>query len=207
MVWTMTDQSSPGSDDERPYPHAPLNDGAAPPHSEGSGSSGSSHGWRRARPLEHPENDLSDDADFSNLQPPPPGSFDDFVNQEDPLVLAERNRRSSKQAIRYLIAALVTTFLFGFVMLLIMRLHAGGDTCTAVEGRFLCTFAHQKAWAVIVSLPPIAFLVGSMFIMVRKLRSYVRWRPWMGVFWVLVPFTMWVLTVTVQVYLAKGFAL
>lgn len=194
-----SDRDQSGGDDKDRYPKAPLT-GKPPANAHPSS------GWRPALPPDHPENDLSDDADFSNLKRPAPSSIDELADQEDPLIIAARNRRSSKQALWYLITSLVTTFLFGFVLLVIMRLIAGEETCAAVDGRFLCTTGLQKTWAIIASLPPIGFLIGSMIIMVRKLHGYVRWRPWMGVFWVLVPFTMWVLTITVQVYLSPEFA-
>lgn len=193
----MTDQSGPG--DEQRFPRAPLHDSTTSP--------GASRARRLKQGLEHPENDLSDDADYANLMRPEPDSVDAFANQEDPLVIAERNRRSTTQAIRYLVVAVAMTFVFGFALLMVMRAVAGPEACAAVDGRFLCTENLQKTWAIIASLPPIGFLIGSMVIMVRKLRSYVRWRPWMGIFWVLVPFTMWILTITVQVYLAEGPAL
>ena len=37
-------------------------------------------------------------------------------------------------------------------------------------------------------------VIGCAIIMVRKLNNYTRWRPWMGIFWVLIPFAMmWML--------------
>lgn len=179
-----------GDDDTSSYPQAPLN------------SSGFGAGSR-----EHPENDLSDDADYANLYRPEPRDFDELADQEDPLVIAEKNRRSSKQAWRYLALAILSSLAFGVILLVVMRMIAGADTCAAVDGRFLCTEQLQKTWAVLVSLPPIAFLFGCMALLLRKLNAYLRWRPWMGVFWVLVVFTMWVLLTTVQVWLAEGPAL
>lgn len=158
----------------------------------------------RRRPLDHPENDLTDDADYANLYRPGAHTPDDLADQEDPAVIAERNRRSSKQAWRYLGLSIALPVAFALILGLIFRFTAGADTCAAVGGRLLCTPALQKTWAVLVSLPPIGFLFGSMIILTRKVYSFVRWRPWMGVFWVQVLFTMWVLTITVQVWLSKG---
>ena len=151
--------------------------------------------------------DLSDNADYANLQQPTPHNADELADQVDPAVLAERNKQSSRQAWRYLFLALISSLVFALVLGIIFRFVAGPETCAAADARLLCTETLQKTWAVVVSLPPIAFLIGSMIIMMRKLRNYVRWRPWMGVFWVLVPFTMWTLTVTVQVWLSEGAAL
>lgn len=188
----MSDQPKNPSEGEDPrYPRAPIERKRVRPTP------------RRQRP-EHPENDLADDADYANLQPPAPRNPDELADQVDPAVLAERNQRSSRQAWRYLFVALIGSLLFALLLAVIFRFVAGADTCAAVDGRFLCTLTLQRTWAVVVSVPPIAFLIGAMIIMMRKLRAYVRWRPWMGVFWVLVPFTMWVITITVQVWLSQG---
>lgn len=152
----------------------------------------------------HPENDLSDDADYANLYRPEPDNVDDLADLEDPVVVAERNRRSSRQAWQYMLLAVASSLAFALALGVIFRLVAGADTCEAVGGRLLCTPSLQKTWAVAVSLPPIAFLLGSMVILTKKVYGYVRWRPWMGVFWVLVLFTMWVITITVQVWLSQG---
>lgn len=156
---------------------------------------------------DHPENDLSDDADYANLYRPAPESIDDLADQEDPAVVAARNRKSSKQAWQYLLLSVGGSLAFALILGVIFRFVAGADTCDAVGGRLLCTPGLQKTWAVVVSLPPIAFLLGSMVILTRKVYGFVRWRPWMGVFWVEVLFTMWVITITVQVWLSKSPAL
>lgn len=152
----------------------------------------------------HPENDLSDDADYANLYRPDPESFDDLADQEDPAVVAERNRRSSRQAWQYLLLSIGVSLAFALVLGVIFRFVAGVGTCEEVGARLLCTPGLQKAWAVAVSLPPIAFLLGAMVILTRKVYGFVRWRPWMGVFWVEVLFTMWVVTITVQVWLSEA---
>ncbi|AKK12139.1 hypothetical protein [Corynebacterium uterequi] len=155
----------------------------------------------------HPENDLEDDADYANLYRPAPRDADELADSEDPLTHRDRNRASTRQAVTYAIVAVATTLLFGLLLGVVFRFLAGPEQCEAFGGRLLCTPRLQTLWAVVVSLPPIGFLIGAMVIMVRKLRAYLRWRPWMGAFWVLLPFTMWVLTVTVQVGLAQRGAL
>ena len=156
---------------------------------------------------DHPENDLSDDADYSNRTPPPPQSFDELADSPDPLARAEANRRSSRQAWQYLLLALISSVVFAVLLAVFMRLFSDPAACAEFGGRLMCSQSQQQWWAILTSLPPIGFLIGTMIIMIRKLNAYLRWRPWMGVFWVMVPFTMWTLTVTVQVYLSAGAAL
>ena len=43
---------------------------------------------------EHPENDLTSDADYANLRRPEPRSFDELADEPDPLEVAAANRRS-----------------------------------------------------------------------------------------------------------------
>ena len=147
---------------------------------------------------DHPENDLSDDADYANLLPPTPSSAEELAESEDPVRRAERNRASTRQALWYLAVILVGTFLTGGLLAVLARA-LGGPLCTPDGADWLCSEASQTWWPIAASVTPIAGLIGCGVIMVRKLKSYLRWRPWMGVFWVLVPFTMWWLTYTLGI--------
>lgn len=147
---------------------------------------------------DHPENDLSDDADFANLMPPPPHSAEELAKSEDPARRAERNRASTRQAIWYLAIVVVGTFVIGGLLAVVARL-MGGPLCTPDGANWLCSEASQVWWPIAASATPVLGLIGCGIIMVRKLKSYLRWRPWMGVFWFLVPFTMAWLTFTLPI--------
>ena len=56
---------------------------------------------------EHPENDLTTDADYANLRRPEPQSFDELADAPDPLTIAKANRRSSRQALWFMVAILL----------------------------------------------------------------------------------------------------
>ncbi|MBX8995163.1 hypothetical protein HCH15_03050 [Corynebacterium testudinoris] len=149
-------------------------------------------GWRGF--LEHPENDLTADADFANLRPPDPQSPEELASWLDPVVQAERNRQSSRQALQFLAAIPAITFVLGLGLLVVFRL-IGGPECVAGEAVWLCTRTSQIVWPLVTSIVPIIGVLGCAIIMTRKLNSYTRWRPWMGVFWVMVPFCMvWLIT-------------
>ncbi|APT87855.1 hypothetical protein ACTXN7_06000 [Corynebacterium flavescens] len=156
------------------------------------------------RNREHPENDLTSDADYSNLRRPEPHSFDELADQPDPLQVAEANRKSTRQAIVFMTVSLVASAVFAFVLAIIMRL-IGGPLCESGEAVWLCSTTQRNAWAILTLVIPLAAMVGDAIIMVIKLRRYLRWRAWMGIFWVLAfNFMIWTIN---NIQLAIGPAL
>lgn len=146
---------------------------------------------------EHPENDLTSGADRFSRARPEPRDFDALADAPDPLVTAQKNRTSTRNAIIYGVATVVVTLLVALVLGLIARAQ-GGPLCSEGDATWLCTNSWRTWWAVLTSIPPVAGLIGCALIMVRKLNRYERWVPWMGVFWLpIVPFTMLWLVITV----------
>ncbi|RSZ61431.1 hypothetical protein EAH68_13255 [Corynebacterium hylobatis] len=147
--------------------------------------------WRNF--LDHPENDLTADADFANRRPPTPQTAEELASSTDPAIQAERNRKSTRQAVTWLFGTIITTVVFAYILAWVPRM-MGGPLCEAGEATWLCTRSWQIWWPIITSIVPAGGIIGCAIIMVRKLNSYTRWRPWMGVFWVLIPFAMmWML--------------
>lgn len=138
---------------------------------------------------EHPENDLHSDADFANRYRPSPQSFDELADAPDPLAEAEANRRSTRQAIAYAIAVPVTTIVVALLLLVVTRM-IGGPYCESGEAAWLCSPASRLWWPLATSLIPMGGTVGCGIILYRKYINYLRWRPWMGTFWFMVPFSM-----------------
>lgn len=148
---------------------------------------------------EHPENDLNSASDRFSRVRPEPKDFDALADEPDPLVTAQRNRDSTRQAIWYAIATVAITLLIGLSLATISRLQ-GGPLCSTGDATWLCTQRWRTWWAIITSIPPVVMMIGCAVIMVRKLNRYERWMPWMGVFWLpIVPFTMAWLVVTVGI--------
>lgn len=58
---------------------------------------------------EHPENDLTTDADYANLRRPEPATFDELADAPDPLAVAKANRRSTIQAIYFMLGILAAS--------------------------------------------------------------------------------------------------
>ncbi|KQB86975.1 hypothetical protein [Corynebacterium lowii] len=144
---------------------------------------------------EHPENDLHSDADYTNKLPPSPRSAEDLAEGVDPAVQHERNRASTRQALWWLAGTLVLSAVASLALAGLLRA-MGGPYCEAGEATWLCSRSAELWWGIGSCLVPVAGLLGCMIIMVRKLRSYTRWRAWMGVFWVLVPHAMIWMTTT-----------
>lgn len=128
---------------------------------------------------EHPENDLSSPADRFSRVRPEPQDFDALADEPDPFDVAQRNKRSTVQAVVFAACAVAITLATGFVLKWIPGVS-------------------EDTWAIVTSIPPVVALLACAVIMVRKLNRYERWVPWMGVFWLpLVPFTMVVLIITI----------
>lgn len=143
---------------------------------------------------EHPENDLTTDADYANLRRPEPSSFDELADEPDPLAVAAANRRSSRQAIWFMVAVLLLSGLYAFVVALITR-SQGGALCDAQLATWLCTEGQRRFFALTTVIIPFLGMVGTAVIMVRKLKRYLRWRSWMAIFWVMAcNFMLWCIT-------------
>ncbi|WP_342318655.1 hypothetical protein [Corynebacterium mayonis] len=148
---------------------------------------------------DHPENLPDSAADRPNLLRPEPRNFDELADMPDPVAQAQRNQRSTREALLYAAATVALTALIGLISGAYFRIQ-GGPLCDAGTATWLCTSTARWWWALINSFPPVISLLGCAIIMVRKLKHYERWMPWMGVFWLpIVPFTMWWLTVTIGI--------
>ncbi len=142
---------------------------------------------------EHPENDLTTDADYANLRRPEPQSFDELADAPDPLTIAKANRRSSRQALWFMVAILLGSALYAVLLAGIFKL-AGPDTnChPAAYASWLCTKTQRTIFATTTMIIPFAGMIGCAVIMVRKLKAYLRWRGWMAIFWVMAGnFMLW----------------
>lgn len=146
-------------------------------------------------PWDHPENDLTADADFTNRMRPAPKNLDELLDEPDPLVVAAANRRSTRQAIAWAVGTPVVTFLTAFVLAVVSR-SLGGPLCEGGAAVWICSRAAEIWWPLATSVVPLGGALGSGVILYRKYLAYQRWRPWMGTFWFLIPFAMlWMVTV------------
>ncbi|KPJ23465.1 hypothetical protein AOT31_10865 [Corynebacterium ulcerans] len=148
-----------------------------------------------AKHLEHPENDLQSDADYANRHRPEPTSFDELADAPDPLHQATLNQRSTKQAVAWAIGTPIVTGIVAFILAVVSRT-LGGPLCDSGHATWICSRSAEIWWPLLTSLVPLAGTLGCGIILWRKYITYTRWRPWMGTFWVLVPWMMpWMVTV------------
>ena len=142
---------------------------------------------------EHPENDLTSDADYTNLPRPEPQSFDELADAPDPLAVAEANRRSTRQAVWFMVAILAGSALYALILAGIFKLTGSTDDCIpAGYASWLCTKTQRTVFSTTTLIIPFVGMIGCAIIMVRKLKSYVRWRGWMAIFWVMAGnFMLW----------------
>lgn len=145
----------------------------------------------------HPENDLSSDADYANRFRPAPTTFDELADAPDPLLIAKKNKRSTKQAITYAFAVIFGTVLIAFLLALVARAQ-GGPLCESGQATWICSRSAQIWWPLATSLVPVWGTIGCGVILYRKYINYIRWRPWMGTFWTLIPWSMLWMTTTFQ---------
>lgn len=155
--------------------------------------------------MEHPENDLHSDADFSNLPRPEPHDWDDLSALKDPLWQLQENQRSTKQAIGYAILSPLLLLVLSAAALLASRI-LGGPLCDPGPHTWICTDGFRIWWPILSSVAAFIIIVGCAVMMVRKLKTYTRWRPWMGAFWFLVPLGMLWMTLVLP-YAILGHAL
>ncbi|MBZ8177223.1 hypothetical protein GP475_12045 [Corynebacterium poyangense] len=144
---------------------------------------------------EHPENDLHSDADYANRYRPEPHSWEELASSQDPLAQLEENQRSTRQAIAYALGMPLLLVTLSLASLVANRI-IGGPLCDPGPRTWICTEAFRLWWPIATSFGAFIIIVGCAVIMVHKLRTYTRWRPWMGAFWFLVPMGMlWMTTV------------
>lgn len=148
----------------------------------------------------HPENFPDADADYANKCPPEPHSFDELADGPDPVVVQRKNKESTREAIRWCVGTIVASAAVSFFLALAARL-SGGPLCGEAGHVWLCSRGWLYAWGFGSCVVPVVGLLGCMAFMLSKLRNYLRWRPWMGAFWVLVPHSMVWMTMAMQAIL------
>ena len=114
------------------------------------------------------------------MSPAPAGDYEnpaDYSNVPAPhpevAPPAQAHEDSTRQAVVYTLTVLILTIVVAVVF---------------------------EEWGFNVLVVPVLGVLGTIVIMLRKLRAFIRWRPWMGAFWVLLPWSMiWIFTGLSQV--------
>ena len=107
----------------------------------------------------------------------------------DPLFRLERNRTSTHNAISYAVAVPAITFLVAFVIAMISRT-MGGPLCNAGVSTWSCSRTFEVLFPAIPGAVALGGTLLGAWITYRVWAHYGRWRPWLAILWVLVPFTL-----------------
>lgn len=107
-----------------------------------------------------------------------------------PHLRAERNRRSTWQAVWYTVAVCVVSILIGVVVIVLSQIE-GGPVCEAGARTLICSRKYEILFPVLTGGFSLLGVFGAMFILWRKWKNYDRWKPWFGSIWFLIP---WALT-------------
>ncbi|WJZ03935.1 hypothetical protein [Corynebacterium freiburgense] len=141
----------------------------------------------------HPENDLPGSTEISEelrrAIELPTGKEPSEQITDDPLERLERNQSSTRQAIAFAIAVPVVTFLTAFIIAIISRT-SGGPLCDAGISDWICSRQYEILFPIIPGVIALSGTLLAAWITYVKWRSYGRWRPWLAIIWVLMPFTL-----------------
>lgn len=118
----------------------------------------------------------------------------------DSLLRLERNARSTKQAIIYFVAVLITPIVAAVIVAFISRA-SGGVYCSADASAYLCTDGWRIAFGLIPAFISLFSLFGAAYLCYTKWKSFQRWRAWLGVTILMIPYTMSWVTTTGSLYL------
>ena len=110
-----------------------------------------------------------DDFDEPGRSRPSPTDID------DPLERLERNERSSRHAVMYVLGSTA----FVLVMALLLSLFLDFDSVPCPGYGQLCTSAPRMEFVLIPTVICIALTSYAMWETYRRWRDHVRWRPWL----------------------------
>lgn len=107
----------------------------------------------------------------------------------DPLERLERNERSGKQAYIYAGSVFGLTVVTAIIIAIIGAI-TGGPLCDAGKSVFVCSRAFELAFPLIPGAISFFGAAGCFWMTYLKWRSFQRWRPWLAMCWVLLPWTL-----------------
>ncbi len=104
-------------------------------------------------------------------------------------VVAEANRRSTRNAVLYFLLTPVVVLGTAGVIALISRLN-GGPFCDAGQATWLCTRTSQILFSLIPGIISLGALFGSAWFTYRAWARQERWRWWIAGLWLSMPFVL-----------------
>ena len=149
-------------------------------------SHGKSHSHRSDDPDQHVTVDKADST------PSKPSQLD---YELDPLLRLEQHTRSTHQAIVYVIMVPLITLLAAGIILFISH-NQGGPDCDAGESAWICSRTYEILFPVVPGAIALIGALGAVWTTYIKWARYDRWRPWLAICWVLIPFALGWITST-----------
>lgn len=114
--------------------------------------------------------------------------------EADPLLRLERNNRSTRQAVVFFFGIILLTSVTAFAIWLV-SISTGGPYCDADASANLCSATYRLLFMIIPPAIAAFGLFGGAWIAYLKWKSHQRWRPWIAVIWMIMPFTLaWVIS-------------
>lgn len=116
-------------------------------------------------------------------------SFPGEVAQLDPEERALRDARSTRQAIYYFISVPIIVLVLAGIVLIASRT-AGGPLCEAGDAQWLCSRASQIWFSLLPGIVAMGSVFLAAYITYRKWKTQQRWRWWIAVVWISMPFAL-----------------
>ncbi|MBV7294324.1 hypothetical protein KRX51_00085 [Corynebacterium sp. TAE3-ERU12] len=116
----------------------------------------------------------------------------------DPLERLERNERSGRRAYAYTAGVIAATFLSAAIIAIIGAV-TGGPICAAGKSHFICSHTFELLFPIVPSLVSLFGALGCFWLTWVQWSRRLRWRPWLAMCWVLMPFTLIWMTGTLPI--------
>ena len=130
---------------------------------------------------------------------PSPRSRRGRGHDEDPLDRLERTIiRSGTRAYWYAGSVVVATVVSA-VVVAVAGAAAGGPNCDAGWSSFICSRTWEIVFPLVPSLISLIGALGAFWKCYDTWRRFERWRPWIAMIWVLLPWTLIWMTATLPI--------
>lgn len=116
-------------------------------------------------------------------------NFPDDPLKDQPELRQERDERSTRQALYYFIGVPIVVFALAAIVLLVSR-SSGGSLCEAGEAEWLCSRGAQIWFSLLPGIVALGSVFLAMYITYVKWRRRQRWRWWIAVVWISMPFAL-----------------
>lgn len=111
------------------------------------------------------------------------------LSELDPTVRAKQDARSTQQALYYFISVPIIVLALAGIILVISRM-SGGPLCDSGEAVWLCSRASQIWFSLLPGIVAMGSVFLASYITYLKWKTQQRWRWWIAVVWISMPFAL-----------------